>query len=297
MAQLKQMSLSHFKQIIDKQDSMTGKYYISKNIAVVRDIRVDNIIKAIARDPVLLDEMRLLIVKSGSANPTINLVERKLTAGDILFVGPSAILQYNDCSPDIHAIGFSLSNDAFHQALGKQVPRAFDGHQRDFILHLTESQIDYIDRLHLILYESTKDVNASEMSLHLIAALLWYIDSLWNSQEREQRLWQSREQRLFSDFIQLVNEFSHIEHNIDFYASKLCLSTRYMSTIIRKTSGKSAKKWIDDAIVTRIKIELRHTTKPLTLISDELAFANPSFFSKYFKRMTGMTPLEYRNHS
>lgn len=296
MAILKQMSLSHFKQLIDQQDSMTGKYFISKNIAVVRDIRVENIMKAIAREPVLLDEMRLLMVKSGTATPSINLVERQMAAGDIIFVGPSAILQYNGCSPDIHAIGLSLSNDVFHLALGKQLPRAFDGHQRDFVFHLTNAQADYIDRLHLLLYESTKTDNATDVSLHLIAALLWYIDRLWNSQEQQQQLGQSREQRLFSDFIQLVNEFSHIEHNIDFYASKLCLSTRYMSTLIRKTSGKSAKKWIDDAIVTRIKIELRHTTKPLIQISDELAFANPSFFSKYFKRMTGMTPLEYRNH-
>ena len=54
----------------------------------------------------------------------------------------------------------------------------------------------------------------------------------------------------------------------------------------------NAKKWIDLALITRIKVELMHTSKSIVQIADELNFPNPSFFSKYFKRIIGVTPGE-----
>jgi YesN/AraC family two-component response regulator len=74
----------------------------------------------------------------------------------------------------------------------------------------------------------------------------------------------------------------------------MCLADRYLGTIIRQASGVTAKEWIDRALVTRIKVELKHSDKTIAQISDDLLFPNPSFFSKYFKRLTGMTPLEFK---
>ena len=68
-----------------------------------------------------------------------------------------------------------------------------------------------------------------------------------------------------------------------------------MSSIINRVSGKPAKQWIDEAIIARVKVALRHSDKPLAVIADEMHFANTSFFTKYFKRLTGMTPLQFRN--
>ena len=76
-----------------------------------------------------------------------------------------------------------------------------------------------------------------------------------------------------------------------FYCSRL---NCYLSTVIRQTSGTTAKDWIDRALITRIKIELHHTDKSSAQIAEEMHFANPSFFSKYFRRLTGMTPGEYK---
>lgn len=82
-----------------------------------------------------------------------------------------------------------------------------------------------------------------------------------------------------------------------YYAERMCLTERYLTTVIRQTSGTTAKDWIDRALITRIKIELRHTDKSSAQIAEEMHFANPSFFSKYFRRLTGMTPGEYKNYS
>ena len=60
-------------------------------------------------------------------------------------------------------------------------------------------------------------------------------------------------------------------------------------------AGVTAKDWIDRATITLAKVMLRHTTKNISQISDELHFPNDSFFCKYFKRLTGHTPLGWRN--
>ena len=58
---------------------------------------------------------------------------------------------------------------------------------------------------------------------------------------------------------------------------------------------KIATERLDRGVIaTRIKIELKHTDKSVAQISEDMNFPNPSFFSKYFKRLTGLTPLEYR---
>ena len=105
---------------------------------------------------------------------------------------------------------------------------------------------------------------------------------------------QSREQTIFDRFIYLVNQHATREHQISFYADKMCLTERYLGTVIRQASGTTAKEWIDRALIEHIKIELKHTDKSIAQISDEMNFPNPAFFSKFFKRLADKTPLEYK---
>ena len=255
MAEMRQLNLAQLKQLIEGKDEDLANNYISRNVAVARNVRLNLIKEQIVGQPTLMPEMRILIIKNGWAAPVINMVE----------------------------------------AIGNRIPQAFDGHLRHFQLHLQPSEQEYLDQLHLMLYRHLRQPDgSSQVTLHLLSAFLWYVDHLWSRHEQTYRESQTREQRLFSDFIQLVSEFAPMHHTIDFYASRLCLTPRYMSTIIRQVSGKSAKQWIDDALVARIKIELKHTDKPVARICDDMNFPNPSFLTKFFKRMTGQTPSQYR---
>ena len=121
-----------------------------------------------------------------------------------------------------------------------------------------------------------------------------HYDGLYRQQAERQQALLSREQTIFDRFIYLVNQHVAREHQIAFYAAKMCLTERYLGTIIRQASGVTAKEWIDRALVARIQVALRHTDKTVAQIADELSFPNPSFFCKYFKRLTGLTPQEFR---
>lgn len=295
MAELRQLNLTQLKQLIEGRDETLANNYITRNLAVARNVRIELIKDQILGQPTLMPEMRILIIKSGWATPIINMIERRFEQGDLVFLGSNGILQYKEASTDVRGIGLSISDELFSLAIGNRIPAAFDGHLRDFQMHLEPVQVEYLDQLHSILYQHLKQQNgSSQVTLHLLSALLWYVDNLWSQHEQTYRENQTRQQRLFTDFIQLVSEFAPAHHTIDYYASHLCITPRYMSTIIRQVSGKSAKQWIDDALVTRIKIELKHSDKTIAHIADDMNFPNPSFMIKFFKRMTGMTPASFR---
>jgi len=295
MAELRQLNLTQLKQLIEGRDETLANNYITRNLAVARNVRIELIKDQILGQPTLMPEMRILIIKSGWATPIINMIERRFEQGDLVFLGSNGILQYKEASTDVRGIGLSISDELFSLAIGNRIPAAFDGHLRDFQMHLEPAQVEYLDQLHSILYQHLKQQNgSSQVTLHLLSALLWYVDNLWSQHEQTYRENQTRQQRLFTDFIQLVSEFAPAHHTIDYYASRLCITPRYMSTIIRQVSGKSAKQWIDDALVTRIKIELKHSDKTIAHIADDMNFPNPSFMIKFFKRMTGMTPASFR---
>ena len=295
MKDFQQFTLLQLQQIIADNNQQMANNYISQNLAVAREVKLSLIKEQLRDGPWIMHEMRILIVLRGWINPVVNLMERRFEAGDLVYLGAEGILQFRDSSPDVHGIGLSFSNDLFSLAIGNTIPRAFDGHLRDFHFHLQPHDLEFLDSIHHLLYINTRAQGySSQATLHLISTFLWYIDNLWSRHEETSRSQLSREQQLFADFMQLVSQYATQQHILDFYADRLCLSPRYMSTIIRRISGKAAKEWIDDAIVTRIKVELRHSGKTVAQIADDMNFPNPSFFCKFFKRMTGLTPREYQ---
>lgn len=101
--------------------------------------------------------------------------------------------------------------------------------------------------------------------------------------------------RLTDTFVELVAK-NHIRHReIEFYADHLGLTSKYLSTTIKKESGKSAAEWIVSYVLLEAKYYLRQTNSPIKQIAFELNFANQMDFYRYFLRHTGMTPSEYRN--
>lgn len=95
-------------------------------------------------------------------------------------------------------------------------------------------------------------------------------------------------------FIELVRENYRQQRRVGFYADKLCITPKYLSKVIKQSSGQSAVEWIDSYVILEAKAMLKSSYKTIQQIAMELNFPNQSFFGKYFKRMTGISPKEYR---
>ena len=297
MADIKSLTLSQLADIARSNDDVWMNSYISRNLAVARFIDPSVLKEArLNREPMILPEMRILVIRQGWTKPSINLVNHYYEAGDLVFMAGNGLFRMDDASSDIQGFALSISDDLFPLALDARIPAAFDGHLRQFHLHLTDGEIDYLDSIHRLLYENAKSENSSvHVSLSLVSAFLWYVDSLYADRGEQEPVAQSREQRVFADFIRLLSLNTPKMRSIEFYASQLFMTPRYMSSLIKKVSGKTAKEWIDETVMRKIKVELRHSDKQIKAIAEEMEFPNTSFFCKYFKNLTSLTPLEYRN--
>jgi len=97
------------------------------------------------------------------------------------------------------------------------------------------------------------------------------------------------------NFIMLMMQYYKDQHEVSFYAKELCITPGHLSRVLNTFSGKSAMKWISETLISEAKILLRKPDINIQQISEELHFGEQSSFSKFFKKHTGVTPIEYRN--
>lgn len=104
----------------------------------------------------------------------------------------------------------------------------------------------------------------------------------------------SRGDELFFRFRQLLAEHYRESRSVAFYADKLCITTRYLTSIVQEHYGKSPKEAIDIYTVMQIRLDLLQSDITLADLAYKYHFSSPSFFSDYFRRNAGCSPQEYR---
>ena len=244
--------------------------------------------------PFTINDYRLGMIVRGEAVINFNLVDRHLSSGTLVYLGPGTIINPIRFSDDLEIYGTGLFADFPMPFAQDQFPSAFNGQLRDFQLPVSADDLqtarNILDTLWSLVHQ--RDYHRPTAS-SLVAALMHHYDHLFHQQADHLAATRSREQTIFDRFIQLVNQHCREEHKISYYADRMCLTERYLGTVVRQTSGTTAKDWIDRALITQAKVLLRHSNHSILQISEELNFPNPAFFSKYFKRLTGITPSEF----
>ena len=106
----------------------------------------------------------------------------------------------------------------------------------------------------------------------------------------------NRPQQLSDDFLILVKQHFKQEHSLEFYANKLCVTPKHLTTTIKSTTDCTAKEWIDKHLLLEAKALLKSTNLTIQQIADTLHFTSQDVFSKYFKHHIDITPKEYRKN-
>lgn len=107
----------------------------------------------------------------------------------------------------------------------------------------------------------------------------------------------NRSEEIFSRFLLLVSEYFQNRRTVAYYADRLCITPKHLSAVVKKLSGRTAGDWIENYVVSEAKVLLRTTDIPVQEIASRLGFPNQSFFGKYFKHHTDLSPTDYRRLS
>ena len=115
-----------------------------------------------------------------------------------------------------------------------------------------------------------------------------------NSQLSRQEGLQGRASELYHEFLDQVTEHFRTNNDVAFYADCLNVSSRYLAQVTRKISGKAPKNIIDEYVMNEIKQELRVSDKTVQEIAYHFGFSSQAHFAKFFKKLAGCTPSEFR---
>ena len=94
----------------------------------------------------------------------------------------------------------------------------------------------------------------------------------------------------------LVDEFFRKERQLGFYAEKLGMTIDRLNDHVKRATGVTAGHLVRQRVLSEAKRQLVFTAQPIQDIADELAFSDPSHFARFFRKHTGTTPHEFRDH-
>lgn len=248
------------------------------------------------QQPYRAKEGRIVRIMQGKGRISINLIEYEATAHDIIIIPDNSLIEISEVSPD-YEFQVIMPTANFLPVLQNSI--LSEAYTRNGIrLSCNNEEWAHISSFFSLLWNILHCLPYRRGAVqHLIVSLLYNLKYIHEHTCKSTPARLSRQEELFRRFIALVNQHSKHERNVNFYADKLCLTPHYLSSVIRETSGQTVMQWINQAVILEAKVLLKHSDLLVFQISDELNFPNPSFFSKFFKRMTGMTPAEYQKQT
>lgn len=134
-----------------------------------------------------------------------------------------------------------------------------------------------------------------EIDRHLLRAMLYEtLALLKRGESTTPERGAASANRHLAPFIQAVEKHFSTERNVRFYADLLCITPNYLNKLVKQAIGMNAKGYINHRTLQEIKNLLEYTTLSAAEISERLHFLTPSYFVRYFRTRTGMTPMGYR---
>lgn len=248
--------------------------------------------------PRIIDAAGLCICMEGEVEIIIDSQNYHMKKGDMCIVFPNDILHVGKKSADFKGYTVIYTTDFFTSINVSSATPIFLYIKDNPCISLKNTEQAALIKMceYLKEYDSKEEHPCKdEISKHLASAVIYEIIGIYKKGEPLSQQPYSRKNKLYFEFMELVAKNYGKQRGIEFYANKLCVSSRHLSSICKDITGITAKDCISEHVITNIRILLLTTDMTISQIADELNFPNASFFTKFFKEQTGITPKEYRN--
>lgn len=283
-----------FSKIEESQRLRRNVWFCDGIVVAVDASRLLRPFMELGKGPYMLDDYRFGVVRRGSLRGIINLQEYYIEAGTAVFITPGTIVEPLEMSDDFVVTGLGMDADAFQLVHSGRPPEVFNGQVKSALHKIDDGERALLQHLFdALLHVADAQWAGRQVLLHAAAAVTCCFSDIF-ARPGADGLTRGTATGIFDRFLALVNNHCRAERRLAFYADKICLTERYLGTVVRQTSGMTAKEWIDRAVTASAKVMLKHSGKQVSQIAEELNFPNASFFCKYFKRLVGCTPQEYR---
>lgn len=238
--------------------------------------------------PYRIEDGRVLRIISGNAKMIVNMKPYRLSAGTMLVFPADSIMEIEEKDEEFDFQIFSF-RDLPDEVIFKECT----------VFHLSEDDWNLMGEYFQLLRHTLNRQPLSLKSIRFLqTALMSELQNIIKmKKEEEDHETAGRKETIFQNFANLVNQYADKEHNIAFYADRLCLTPNHLGTTIRRASGMTVQDWIHRRIIQQAKLLLMYSDMPVGEIAEQLNFSTASSFCKFFKKETNMTPRKYREES
>lgn len=254
------------------------------------------------RYPLRLTDSLIIIVLSGEVYIHMNYQLHTLFGKNTVQLTEEDIIQNISHSPDFTGylliISSGLRSEIKSMGADTRLKKAHRLKRAHPILPLDEQDLcritERVKRMQSYLADHTH-LYRSLILRNEVMNLYLDLDNNRNRKHGDGEVDLSHSELLRERFREMLVGHCRCHRNVGYYARELCVTTDYLSRVIREYDGSSAMKWIANAVVTEAKYLLRQRDKTVNQIAQELNFSDQSTFGKFFKRYTGMSPGEYKS--
>ena len=247
-----------------------------------------------------INHVIIALCTSGEMEVEINYVVYKFKKNSVLILKPLDIVTFIGKSDDFNGKVLLLTNNVISPMFANFNANIFKKMQVLPIVSYDSSYLDMIAQFFAMLeqaqaildYDSFEEYTAKMVAAMFVLQESYVENVLGDKVSMPGVVMRKRE--LFRKFVEAIIESYMEAREVLFYANVLGVSSGYLNEVCNEVSGHSAKEIIDLAVSSRLKAELSYTSKTIQELADEYNFPSQSYFSRYYKRMTGMTPSEFR---
>ena len=251
--------------------------------------------------PMRLDALLMVLVLEGSSEIALDYVPYTIGANSFTIIMPTHTIQLNKVSKGFKGKLLVISREFLDECnTAKRSPSMANYMQlrknpcTTFEPQETELVDNYIELLRSKIKNRTHFFQKEVMQNAFVGFLLEIANIFMGKKDGLLMPALSRKEELFEQFLQLLFEHCKEQHVVTFYAEKLFITPQYLSLILKELTGKSANKWIDDALIVEAKILLKAPQATVQQVADMLHFSDQSTFGEFFKKHMGISPMEYR---
>ena len=252
--------------------------------------------------PCRINVFVLVICLEGSISFMCDLEEYRLEKNTIFSCKPGMVVQGGK-SPGCRLAIVMLDPD-FMATLnidGRKMLPYYRYQQKNAAFSVGEEDCHELERLCATIVTSMKNDNSNafygelvKASIALFFYKLMYMFSAAYSRFVTDDVQFNQSEQHFKTFVMLLSKNFRSERSVGFYASRMQVSPKYLSMLIKNASGKPASVWIDEFVIREAKNLLKFSGMNIQEIAYQLNFANQSFFGQYFKKHTGYSPKKYK---
>lgn len=256
---------------------------------------------AVFRRPYLLNGIGLIVCNRGSFDFLLNGKAFTAHSGETLFIPECASLQVAHESADMEVLILVYQIDPIRDIMGNLVLTMYPYMQMSaapcYVWNSGEEEdvTRYIQLINSTLSFDGNPINQSEQKL-LLLSLTHRLCSIYSRKIISTQSKVGHKHEVFLNLIQLIDKYFMQERGVEFYADKLCLSPKYLSALSKDICGYTVQELVFKAIVRKSISLLTNTQKNIQEIADDFNFPNASYFGTFFKKQTGMSPQQYREH-